>query len=55
MWQSCVEGIIIFAGNFLKNLLNQNVIRDHFGNCLVNEVIASGDVLKSVLSREDIL
>ena len=55
MWQSRVESIIIFANNFLKNLLNQSVIRDHLGNCLVNEVIASGDVLKAELSREGIL
>ena len=54
MWQSCVESIIIFADNSLKNLLNQSVIRDHLGNCLVNEMIASGDVLKAELSREDV-
>ena len=51
MWESTVESIIIisFAQNFFKNSLNQSVIRDHLGNCLVNNVIVSGDVLKAEL------
>ena len=28
---------------------NESVIRDHLGNCLVNSVIVSGDVLKTEL------
>ena len=46
MWESSEERIIIsFAQNFFKNSLNECVIRDHLGNCLVNNVIVSGDVL----------
>ena len=41
--------IISFAQNFFKNSLNQSVIRDHLGNCLVNNVIVSGDVLMAEL------
>ena len=33
MWESCVESIICFADNLLKNSLNQSVIRDYLGNC----------------------
>ena len=48
MWESSVESkIISFAQNFFKNSLNLSVITDHLGNCLVNNVIVSGDVLKA--------
>lgn len=50
MWESSVESkIISFAQNFFKNSLNQSFIRDHLGNCVVNNVIVSGDVLKAEL------
>ena len=48
-----MEQLIIII--FLKNLLNQSVIRDHLGDCLVNNVIVSWDVLKAELSKKDIL
>ena len=41
--------IISFAQNFFKNSLDQSVVRDHLGNCLVDSVIVSGDVLKAAL------
>ena len=50
MWESSVESnIISFAQNFFKNSLNQSVVRDHLGNCLLNNVIVSGDVLEAEL------
>ena len=50
MWESSVESkIISFAQNFFENSLNQSVIRDHLGNCLVNNVIVPGNVLKAEL------
>ena len=48
MWESIVESkFISFTQNFFKNSLNRSVIRDHLGNCLVNNVTVSGDVLKA--------
>ena len=34
--------------------MNQSVITDCLGNCLFNNVIVSGDVLKAELSKRDI-
>ena len=51
--------IISFAQNFFKNSLNQSVTRDHLGNCLANNVIVSGDVLKAelyiIISKKDMI
>ena len=54
MWESSVERIIIsFAQNFLKNSLNQLTIRDHLGNCLLNNMIDSGDIQKAELCNNN--
>ena len=60
MWESSVESkFISFAQNFFKNSLNQSVIRDHLGNCLIYNVIVSGDVLKAelyiLISKKDMI
>ena len=60
MWESSVKSkFISFAQNFFKQSLNQSVIRDHRGNCLVNNVTVSGDVLKTelfiIVSKKDMI
>ena len=60
MWESSVQSkFISFAQNFFKNSLSQSVIRDHLGNCLVNNVTVSGDVLKAelyiIISKKDMI